>query len=265
MSSHHTARTIATHHDRASIDAQPCMCGAPRADHGGKRNTGRCETTSCHRYRADTDYLLAQRALDARDLAVADDARAYARRRASGAVVCGDGYCAEAADTHNPDGSDSIAEFIREALLTRRRALYPWRLVDYLVPTGRGYLIRVDDFDPVTGLLERIHVAFRPGNEDPPDQGHFDRLTLEAAALTVDGQPVETLRLREINPVTGGDRVHDQPYDPLAGEAALRSIPADPLGNIADPGRPQPQPCPSCPNHTPAADGGDQQQQGVGA
>lgn len=228
----------------------PCVCRAGRHAHSGKEHTGGCKATGCRRYRTDTAYELAYKALDAQatkfghSLRQADDLEReqhYKQRpRVDGEWSIGasdTGTCPKKIEYRNspPDDLIRAPEDKREAragtmlhdqITARMKRLYPWREYGGLVRIpGLDRDSEFDSYDPVTGEVEDYKTAgdwkWDQIGDHGPDETTWEQVMLYGLAIEATGRVVRTVRLSYYKRANGHDESFVRDYDPVMAKAAL--------------------------------------------
>lgn len=243
------ARKIITEGLEVGPQAQPCVCGAPRHQHGGSAMTGKCEATSCRRYRLDPVWALVYAALDSdgvgigQAIADADNAererhyRRNPRKPGQWSIGASDTQtCPRKIQYRNAPPPDLVpaSEDSREARIgtmihndtTRQlKVLYPWRLFDMKVTVaGLDRESALDMFDPITGVVTDVKTAgdwrWDRLGDDGPDWTTWEQVLIYALALMEMGYLVTEVRLAYIKRCNGHDENFSMDWDAEAIAAA---------------------------------------------
>jgi hypothetical protein len=228
---------------------QPCVCGAERYEHGGSNATGKCERTSCRRYRFDPVWVLVYAALaadgvgigqaiaDADEMSRAKHYRANPRKPGQWSIGASDTQtCPRKIQYRNAPPPDLVpaSEDSREARIgtmihndtTRQlRVLYPWRLFDMKVTiAGLDRESALDMFDPITGVVTDVKTAgdwrWDRLGDDGPDWTTWEQVLLYALALAEMGYLITAVRLAYIKRCNGHDENFEMEWDDEAIAAA---------------------------------------------
>lgn len=228
----------------------PCVCGRPRAVHGGQHATGGVKGTPCRRYRLDPAWDLAYQALDAQHATLgtslrraeherrAQHYRSNPRKPGEWSIGASDaGTCPKKIEYRNkpPEGFVPAWEDTREAdagtmlhegITARLRLIYPWR--EYAGKVRIPGLDRdseFDSYDPITGEVEDYKTAGRWRwdriGEDGPEETVWDQVMLYGYAVAATGRVVRTVRLSYYHREKGHDETFVRPYDEQQAKAAL--------------------------------------------
>jgi hypothetical protein len=241
-------RLIEASRDTGLDAAQPCVCRAPLAAHAGSMHKGGNTATGCKRYRPDIAHALAVRARDNAVTNPLDDiahhlngqfTRSVTGRPKTGPRVrpSDTGECRRRLwyrecppEDFEPvavdSGAATLGRIYHDLLARARQERYPWRRIEFPVPIpgldGRG---RVDEYDPVTGLVRdwKFPGPYYAWNKihDGPERGHQDQVDIYGLALTEQGDPVETTELEYCNRATGEVNRFTRDYDHDRAQAAL--------------------------------------------
>jgi CRISPR/Cas system-associated exonuclease Cas4 (RecB family) len=246
-------------------DPQPCVCGAPRWEHGGEARSGKCPRTRCVRYRRDVVDALVEKAEEGRRAWLGQKVREHDRLtrakregerdddRAKG--VWHIGASDALGDPSDPDQcrrkimyrekglpegytrdwEDKRAAWlgglIHDAVMRIDQVLYPWRLFEQVVHIdGLDGRSRYDDYDPITQVLNDSKTAgswkWDKVGVMGPTMGNWEQVMMYALALNRDGKPVKTVRITYIARDNGKDEVFERPYDEAFALAAVNKLTA---------------------------------------
>lgn len=240
--------------DLPDVEAITCACGAPRPEHSGASQSGRCAATGCNRYRPDAVTLIAVRAAQGAQATFRDDLREYSRRsranlkkKAPGTISVRPsdvGECRRAVyyretppEDYTPAPSNMGAAFmggiIHDEFMRRRAVLYPWRL--YGDKRGREVYLpgmdrpsKYDEYDPITGRLVSIKTAgswrWEKVGQDGADDKWWDQDHLYAMCLIELGYPVDEIEVLVIDRADGKSESFTMPYDPERALRVLRDL-----------------------------------------
>jgi hypothetical protein len=213
----------------------PCVCGAPRWEHGGELRSEDCPRSS-GRYTEDPAYSMAVRAVEGYRASFASIVRRHfddnaGRRevdRAAGQWAIGLSdttscpraiqYRERPPDDYVPLETNKDAAMLGEILhrgaMEAMRSLYPWRIFEQPVTIpGLDRESHFDIYDPVTCVIDDIKTA---GNwvweyigKDGPAEETWEQVMGYAYAWTLAGHPVHEVRLIYVNRGEGRDE-HDR-------------------------------------------------------
>jgi hypothetical protein len=231
----------------------PCLCGAPRAIHGGAAGKGRCVETGCVRYRVDRAYDLAYTALAGQAASVNDAMKEWESREraamrvrrpkldgqwsigASDAGRCRKqiGYRENPPDDYTPLIEDKRAArmggIIDDEITRRYQVLYPWRLHQHWVTIeGLDRESRLDMFDPVTGRLTDLKTSGQRSWErvglNGPYEEAWKQVDLYALGMEDEGHTVTEVAITYVNRDNGHDETYVRKHDRARGETVRQEL-----------------------------------------
>jgi hypothetical protein len=229
----------------------PCACGKPRHEHSGPTHAGRWQIidadgakvrSACTKWRPDVVEAKARAvaAADGRDILAVyrehqrNEHRKTAQPKESGQISLGAsdaGACkrsvwyrnfADTLEDYVPafvdDKKSLMGTSIHESFLGATKALYPWRQIEMrLTVPGFDRDVRIDSYDPYTGVVEDLKTA---GDAkwrmlvDGPTEGTWKQTRIYGFGLEEAGYLVTELRLVYVH--REGDKapeVFTEPYD----------------------------------------------------
>ncbi|MBO2461654.1 hypothetical protein [Actinomadura violacea] len=223
----------------------PCACGGPEVEHAGTAHRGGHPGTGCRRYRPDTAYQLAARAVDNADTHPLDDVDAYLTGLYPRPTPAPGGHgvgpsdylgCRKAIQLREapPPGMvrNDVDMFAARAgsgwhELTRlaREKQYPWREYEHEVAIpGLDRVGRLDEYD---GVLARVKDLKFPGEHtwndlaDGPDPAHRGQGHIYGLGMRAQGRPVDTVEIEYMHRMEGEVERFPEPYDEGTAEEAL--------------------------------------------
>jgi hypothetical protein len=227
------------------IDKIPCVCAAPRDAHTGATHAGGYAPNRCTRYREDQLLGLVARAHRARDHGFDETMAAYdamsrgkrPKKRGVSVRPSDLGGCRRAVwyretppEGYQPVETDRHAAWmgtlIHEEFARRRAALYPWRMYEAgLRLPGSDSEYRLDEFDPLTGILYEIKTAgdwrWEQVGEFGPDPKWLKQVMLYARLLIALGYEVEKVVLLVLQREGGLSEPFEYAYDEKLAQQAL--------------------------------------------
>lgn len=234
----------------SDVDNIPCVCGAERVAHLGGSHAGGNPATKCTRYREDQKAGIVARAHAARDHGFRETMTAYEeldrgkrRKKRAGEVSVRPSdlrscrraiwYRETPPEGYEPAPTEKrqawMGTLIHDAFEQRRAALYPWRMFEtgLRIPgSDRDY--RLDEYDPITGVLTEIKTAgdwkWDQVGQFGPDEKWLDQVMLYAYLLIRLGYPVEQIVLLVLQREGGLSEPFVYAYDEARALAALKWI-----------------------------------------
>jgi hypothetical protein len=227
-----------------------CICGAPRADHSGKAQSGACADTGCKRYREHPVEALALRAWWAnasRDpMTDVDDVHNRDRDKRIGKMAADEwgvgpsdtGSCRKAIEYRErpPEGFEPLPEDSRAAAVgtavhatveAARRRLYPWR--EFSVPVVIPGLDRKGEADEYDGIVADV-TDYKTAGEyvwewivgpNGPKDDQWEQVMMYGYGLRLTGREVRTVTIEYVRRATGEGERFTRPYDEAVALAAL--------------------------------------------
>lgn len=233
----------------------PCTCACGLHAHAGKQNTGACRTDDCRcgRYREDTGWKLAYRALDAQNDSLMHSIREYSKQQRAQYLVenprlpgewslgpSDTGTCrrsiwyrnmppAGLVRAYSPDSEAVMGEIFHEEAVRRLQSLYPWQEFEQWIKVkGLDRRGRLDRWDPVTGEIEDIkthgdYIANKVDDGGPLIE-HLEQDALYGLSKEDEGYTVTSLKITYIERQTGRERPFSYPYDREFAETARQKL-----------------------------------------